>query len=122
MVFQLKRVIKNRHMNQSFTVYRSSGDWVDFEWVENTPEVLTITGIISIASEKEMENLDFADRVKGAIVIHSIEKLNITRDDGTEKGTSDKVVWRGEEYKVKSSSPYADYGYYKSIAVRIKGN
>jgi hypothetical protein len=60
------------------------------------------------------------DRIQGAMTFHSTEALYVTRI-GNASGTSDKILWRGEYYKLVSVYPEVDWGYYKAVGTRIKG-
>ena len=121
-MINLRNVILNRDLNRKkFTVIRSTGgSWVDGEWTEGTPTEIEMQGIVSVANERELNMVAEGDRIKGAMVFHTIYEIFVTRT-GNNKGTSDKIVWRGEEYKISNVAPYVDYGYYKGIGVRIKG-
>jgi hypothetical protein len=121
-MISLKLAILNRDRLQSFTVYRSSGDWDDNgRWTENAPTQIVMKGVVSVANQKELNQYPEGDRIKGAMVFHTIDPLYPTRT-GTDKGTSDKIMWDGEYYRLANVWPYKDYGYYKAIGFRIKGS
>ena len=120
MPFQLSHVVLHPAFSQIFTVLRSSGDWINGRWTEGTVTKIEMTGVVSVASEKDLQILPEADRVSGMMVFHSVKPLYITRI-GTEKGTSDKIIWKGQEWKLKHVWDYSDYGYYKAYGERILG-
>lgn len=120
-MINLRAVILNRDYAQKFTVYRSSGDWVNGRWTENTPTQIEMTGVVSVASQKEFGAVPEGDRIKGWMVFHSVEEIFVTRDS-SEKATSDKIMWNGEYYRLFNVWNYKDYGYYKAIGQRIKGD
>ena len=81
---------------------------------------LTMTGVVTVPDEKELEQMPEADRVKGIMAFYATQALYITHADGT-PGTSDKILWRGDYYRLTNCRNYADYGYWKAIGVRIEG-
>jgi hypothetical protein len=117
-------IITDPDLVQSFTVYRSSGQFVKGRWVEDAPEQITMYGVVSVMSQRELSFMPESDRVKAAMVFHSRVPIYVTRaaDGSNSGGTSDKIMWRGDYYKISSVSPYSDYGYYKAVGERIKGN
>jgi hypothetical protein len=109
---------------QSYTLLRSTGAFVSGRWVENEIQKISRVGIISIMSSRELSFMPEGDRVSAAIVIHDKEKIFLTRaeDEVEGAGISDKILWRGEQYKIFKVDTYADYGYYKAIAEKLSGN
>lgn len=105
----------------NFIVYRQSGKFVKGRY-EVTETDIKVYGTIVPSSSEDIEQVPEADRVTGMITIYSKQKLFITHleDDGT-SGNSDQVLWHGERYKIISCAPWGDFGFYKSIASRMKG-
>ncbi len=120
-MINLSDVILNPDYAQSFIVFRSSGDWINGRWTEGTPAQITMSGVVSVANENEVKILPEGDRIQGAMVFHSVLPIYTTRL-GSEKGTSDKIMWNGEYYKLLNVWNYKDYGFYKAIGVRIIGS
>jgi hypothetical protein len=117
----LSRVVGSRRLGaQSFTVLRSTGSFVSGRWVENPVTSVPMHGIISVMSEKELVQFPEADLAKGAMIFCSKDPIYTTRI-GDDQGISDKVIWRGEEYKIFNVAPWADYGYYRAVGERTKG-
>lgn len=108
------RVLSSANFKQSFTVYRKSGSWVAGRFTQ-TESTITLTGTITVASSTDLEQLPEGDREKGTIAVYSTSQLLVT----TSAGTSDEILWRGDRYRAIQLSPYADYGYYKCIAVKM---
>ena len=127
-MIDVSEVITDPDLAQSYTVLRSTGSFVKGLWTEDTPTSITMTGVITVANDRELDQIPEGDRIKGAMVFHSTQVLYTTRvgtnesRKATRSGISDKIVWRGEQYKVLNVSPYIDYGFYKAIGERIKGN
>jgi len=118
MVFNLRNVVLHTAYVQSFVVYRSSGQFVNGRWVENTPIQITMQGTVVAASEKEIIALPEGDRIQGSMVFHSTQELFPTRSNGT----SDKILWNNQLWKLFTLGDYGDYGFWRMVGVRIKGN
>lgn len=117
------RVMSDPRLAQRFTVYRSTGSFINGRWTESTPVEIEMIGIITVMSQKEVDMQPEADRIKGAMVFRSKDPLYVTRtgEDETE-GTSDKILWRGNYYKLFQIGEYQDYGHYRAVGERIKGS
>lgn len=74
-----------------------------------------MTGVITVSDPNDLEQIPEGDRQKGAICVHTTLPLEVT----TTAGTSDEIEWRGNRYRAMQLFPYADYGYYKVIAVKM---
>ena len=119
-MIDVSEIINDPDFCQSFTVYRDSGSWIEGRWVSST-STLSMSGVISVASAKELNQVPEGDRVEGAIVIHTTDQIYATRA-ASPAGISDKIEWNGELYKIIQMYPYSDYGFYKAIATRITGD
>jgi len=114
-------------MAEKFTVVRLEGAWGAGGWQETKRMNITARGVISIASPKQLETLPEADQVHGAIVINTRTPLFGTRigasgpDETAKPGTSDIIVWRGQNYRVLTVYPYRTRGYCWAIAGRMLG-
>lgn len=109
------RVLNNPKFAQTFTVYRKSGGWSSIGRVTETETAITMTGVITVASSTDLEMIPEGDRQSGTIAVHTQTPLQVT----TSAGTSDEIEWRGNRYRTMQMSPYADYGYYKVIAMKM---
>ena len=103
--------------SQSITVYRQNGDWVGGRWTPGTPTQLTVAGVITIPKETDLEQVPEGDRMKGAICVYTQTPLVVSNVNGT----SDQVLWTndGNLYRAAQLYPFADYGYYKCICIRM---
>lgn len=109
---------------QDFTVIRSTGSWVNGDFVVTTPSTLTMTGVIEPMNTRDMQQLPEGDRITGALNVYTTEPLYTTRlnqSTGNSGGLSDEVVWGGENYKIIQVQNFSDYGYFKAAAVRKLG-
>ena len=119
----LRRALKSRRLGaQTFKVYRSEGEFREGGWVEITPspEYFEVVGIVVPANEKELRQLPEADRIIGTMMFWSPVEIKTTRV-GDYDGTSDKLEWRGELFKVVNVGQYVDYFGWPSMAQRIEG-
>ena len=122
-MIDLSSVVTDPRFAQTFTVYRTSGDWVGARFIENEPEEIKITGTISIANAKQIEFIPEGDRVGGEIAIHTTKPLYCSRNviDNSENQkpySADEILWHGEKYKIYQVKEYSDYGYYFAIGQR----
>lgn len=116
------RVLNSPQFQQPFTVTRSAGGaFINGVWTEGTPQTVNMSGIITVADAKTVQQVPEGDRITGAMLFYSTQEIYTTHADG-QAGTSDKITWRGHVYKVMHVWPYGDYGYWKAYAVRIDGN
>ena len=109
---------------EAFTVQRSQGSWGAGAWNDKFTS-LGYYGIISIATAREIEALPEADRVHEAITINCEQPLYVTRiaGEGTSgPGTSDLIVWNGDQYRVVRVENYQSRGMWYAIALRMIGS
>lgn len=117
-MINVSEVITDPDFAQTYVVYRQSGEWVRGSWQASAEKQLRITGVITVADAKTLEQLPEGDRVTGLMCFYAIQELFQTR----EEGTSDQIEWRGERYRVKQVFPYGDYGYWKAVGQRMAGD
>lgn len=96
------------------------------EVVNHRPSVteseMKVTGVITIARERDLKMLPEADRTEEAINVFTHEPLfttGKTSEDAVNGYLSDLVVWQGVKYKVMACLDDAQYGFAKSIAVKM---
>jgi hypothetical protein len=108
-------------MSQKITILRRTGSWQYGTWVQSDqPETLTMRGIVTMASAKDLQQVPEGDRLTGSIKILTTERIFIT--DGSGHDTTDMVFWRGARYRVVTVTPDIDYGFYRSIGTRLDGD
>lgn len=118
-MINLSRVIHSPMFSQKFQVIRSGGRWENGFFVREFPDTLTVSGIITIAKPEDLELVPEGDRQSGTLRVLTTEKLYQTGEEET--GFSDVIVWRGEKYRLISVTPDIDYGFFRSLAVRLRG-
>jgi len=116
----LSDIVLSPEFMQEFKVIRKEfGKFVQGRYEESSYE-FTVNGVISATDEKTIQMVPEGDRNSTVKTVHTIEKLFITREDGTQNtGTSDYVIYNDESYKLVAVVIADDYGYYKSIISKI---
>lgn len=87
-----------------------------------TETQIKVTGVITIAKDRDLQMLPEADRTEEAINVFTYKPLFTTgREDeeAVQNYLSDVVVWQGNRYKVMNCMDDAQYGFCKSIAVKM---
>jgi hypothetical protein len=123
MPFDISRVVNSPLFAQTFTIIRSSGSWLNGVW-QNTPTTIPSYGSIQPSSNNELKMVPEADRVKGAITIHTQAVMYETRTSESPDltaGISDIIQWHNQNWKIMFIFDWEDYGYTKAIAVRTAG-
>ena len=117
----LSRVVHSPRMSQKITILRRTGSWVDGTWVQSDkPDTLTMRGIVTMASAKDLQMVPEGDRLTGAVRILTTQQIFIT--DGTGHNTTDMVLWRGARYRIVTVTPDVDYGFWRSVGTRLDGD
>lgn len=120
MPFSMAEVINDPDFAQAFTIMRSAGAFSLGKWINQTSNVPGY-GIIQPSTAEELEQVPEADRVKGAITIHSSQTLNETDVQSNSAAISDTVTWNNQTYRVVKVWPWQDFGYFKAVLVRMSG-
>ena len=117
----LSRVVHSPRMSQKITILRRTGEWEFGTWVQSDqPETLTMRGIVTMASAKDLQQVPEGDRMTGSIKILTTERIYIT--DGPAENITDMVLWRGARYRIVTVTPDVDYGFWRSIGSRLDGD
>lgn len=120
-MINLARVIKSPAFRQrsNFSVTRTTVTWVDHREVTNKT-TFSVSGIITPNKTKDMRQTAEGDKITGDINVYTEVPL-LTSRHGNQNGLPDEIEWRGEKYKVIQTEDWRDFGFYKSLAVRVKG-
>ncbi len=106
-----------------FTIYRSSGQFALGGWQEGTPVQITVTdGCVLPISSKDIQQLPEADRITESMAFYAKQILYVTRNDASNPGTSDQIVYQGVRYRIARVMNYMAFGYCKAIGVRMSGD
>lgn len=111
----VSEVIEDPDFNQSFTVYRKTGQWVNGRFVI-TETSFGSNGVIISQSNEELDITAQGSLISSKISIWTHDLLYVTSQDGTpQEGDylSDEVEFYGQRYLIQSARNLKDYGYYK---------
>jgi hypothetical protein len=125
-VSDLSEVVDDGTLSEVYVIQRSVGQLQPGGWVTAVTN-LPGWGVVSTAREEELKMLPEGDRVTGAMVFHSMERIYETQLDGVLVGNpqqrvSDKMIWYDQVWRVLAVFPYPNRNYWKAIAVRLQGN
>lgn len=119
MMINVSNVVHSPMLSQKITVIRSGGKWENGFFKRYDSETLEMRGIVTLAKPEDLELIPEGDRRTGTIRVLTTEKLYQTGEENN--GFSDTVVWRGNQYRLVSVSPDIDYGFFRSLAVKMRG-
>lgn len=129
-VSDLSFVIDDGVLSESWTIMRSTGTFIFGGWV-TTPTLVDAYGVVSVASEQDLNMLPEGDRITGVMVFHTQTRIFETQLDVPPYGegdvgipnqrVSDIMVWNYQQYRVLHVGPYPNRNYWKALAVRIQG-
>jgi hypothetical protein len=118
-MIDVSEVVTAPDLAQVFTVLRSTGAFVGGVWTSQTTSI-QLQGTISSASESEIEMIPQGDVVHELRVFYSDQPIFKTQEGiGSPGGSSDVIVWRGQQYRILRVAQYQDYGYYRAIGTRL---
>lgn len=117
-MINVARVINSPHLSQVIRYHRTTGQWVNGEYIQTKAVPLTCVGIVTVAKPKDLQLLPEGDRLEGAMKFLTTVQLFQTND----KTVSDVVEWRGAKYKILTVTPDIDYGFFRSIGIRLEGD
>ena len=115
------KVIRSKRLGcQVITVKRYAASWTDgaYSRDEDNPIILKISAIVTVAKPKDLELVPEGDRVTGAMKFLTNAELHATNGEAI----SDELEWRGARFKILTVTPNVDYGFYRSIGVRLDGD
>lgn len=115
------KVIRSKRLGcQVITVKRYAASWTDgvYSRDEDNPIILKISAIVTVAKPKDLELVPEGDRVTGAMKFLTNVELHATNGEAI----SDELEWRGARFKILTVTPNVDYGFYRSIGVRLDGD
>lgn len=130
-MINVAELVNDPDFAQPFTVQRSTGTFVLGGYQSTTVDV-PFYGVIEVASTKELNTLPEGDRIAGSMAIWTQQPIYETSvDDNPSYGRgkygqsasriSDVVIWHGQQFRIVKDSVWSDFGYYKTIGVRMSG-
>lgn len=124
-VNDLSAVVDDGILSETYLIERSTGSFQIGGWVQNS---VTINGwgVVSVASQEDLDEVPEGDRVTGAMVFHSEQRIYLTQLDqpSDNQRVSDVMVWplgTTQKWRVLHVGPYPNRMFWKAIAVRLAG-
>lgn len=115
------KVIRSKRLGcQIITVKRYAASWNNgaYSRDEDAPIILQTSAIVTVAKPKDLELVPEGDRITGAMKFLTNVELHATNGEAI----SDELEWRGARFKILTVTPNVDYGFYRSIGVRLDGD
>lgn len=122
-MISVSELITDPDFVQQIAVQRNTGSFV-LGGYQTTPTSMSMPGAVTVAKDQDLETVTEGDRITGAMAFYTLQELFETAVQGGMQGTSqisDVITWRGQQYRIVDVKPYVDYGYWKSIGVRMSG-
>jgi hypothetical protein len=115
----VSEMITDPDFAQTFNIERSSdGIFVDGLY-SSTKRTFSVVGIVQPYQPKTVEYTANGDQITGDIKIWTLDPIYTTRDDNTNSGISDIIIYKEEKYKVTYVKDWKSHGYYSAVAKRI---
>jgi hypothetical protein len=119
-------VVSDGVLSEAYSIARQTGSF-QIGGFATSEKIIPGWGVVSVATEEDLEMVPEGDRVTGAMVFHSENRIYETQKDVTPppKGTqwvSDQLIWEFQRWRVLHVGPYPNRGFWKAIAVRMQGN
>lgn len=101
---------------QLFTVLRfqNAGSFQLGGYTEQ-PIAINLFGVIQPSEPKALDMTPEGDRARGSISVWCSQQIYTT----SSAGTSDLIIWQGNKYRVMSSNPWNQGGFWVCACVRI---
>jgi hypothetical protein len=134
-MINLSRVVAGILLPESYTIQRNAGAFVAGGWKIVGSVNVQGYGVVSVAKDQDLLMLPEGDRVTGAMVFHSEQRIYETQLDGgfnqqaygaggfgsTKQHLSDIILWNSLQYRVLLVAPYPNRAYWRAVAVRMAG-
>lgn len=104
-------------LSTSFQVERTTGNYVDGEWVKNTPVVSNQIGSITPATANDMLKLPEGERQEEAMRLITRFQLNISKNSAE----ADIVIYLGHRYRVFAPSEWRGNGF-SDVLIKRESN
>jgi hypothetical protein len=118
--FELQEVTDDPDLAEPFTISRQTGVFAEGGW-QTTPQDIQVFGVVTVATQKELQMIPEGDRVSGARMFFCSQAMYVTNE---ENGiTSDILIWNTHKYRVAAVGQFQNRGgFYYAIAQRMAGN
>jgi len=115
----VSELITDPDFAQPFQIERhSQGTFMDGLY-SSLSTTIDVYGVVQPYQPKNVEFTENGDKIDGDIKIWLLQEIFVTRDNPTDSGISDTIIYKGERYKVNSVKDWEYHGYYSAIAKRI---
>ena len=123
-MISLSDIVQDSDLAQPFVILRSSGGaFVAGGWQEGEPQSIDAYGVVTPASEQQLQQVPEGDRVTEAKSFYSVTPMYRTHEWPSDNpGTSDILVWHGQKYRVAAVGQWGDYGFWYAVATRMAGS
>lgn len=118
-LLNLSRVVNSPYFAQAFTVMRSTGAFAQGGYVDSVCPI-GFYGVIQPATDEDIRQVEEGDRTTGMMSFIAEGQMYKTRakNANVKSGLSDRILWNDFEYKIVSTSPWKDFGFWKAIGSR----
>lgn len=115
-MINLSNVAQSQAFAQNYVVVRSTTAFVR-GGTSNATTDIPMYGIIQPASPEDIAQVPEGDRVNGMMSFIATERMYTTRSKEP-AGLADKITWDGDVWKVVSTVPWGDFGFWKAVGSR----
>ncbi len=120
-MINLARVVSSPRLAQPFTILRDvGGQRQQGVYVPSAPQTLQALGVITPASDLEVQMLPESDRVSGMILVATATPLQES-SSGPPAVNADIIAWKGKQYRVHGLMPLGAYGFNKALCGLMGG-
>jgi hypothetical protein len=119
MPLDLSEVTNDPDLGSPVVIIRTTGAFAAGGWKQNEPTEILAFGVVSIADDEALAQVPEGDRVIGALEFVTAQHIYPTL--AGKSGTSDKIRWLGNLYRVVSIQPWKHMGFFSAILVRMTG-
>ena len=121
-VGDLAFVVDDGVLSEAYTINRTTGSFQLGGWTQSSVALLG-WGVVSVATEEDLEMIPEGDRPTGAMVFHSQQQIFETKvtQASTVQTVSDILIWEGSSWRVLKCWPYPNRNFWKAVAVRLAG-
>lgn len=115
----VEEMITDPDFAQMFQIERhEQGAFLDGLYSSLT-KTIDVYGIVQPYQPKTVEYTPNGDQITGDIKIWLTQPIFTTRNEPTDSGISDTIVYKEEKYKVTYVKDWDYHGYYSAVAKRI---
>ncbi len=120
-VGDLSFVVNDGVLSESYQIERTIGTF-GLGGFSQSSTTIPGWGVVSVATQKDLEMIPEGDRPSGAQVFHSEEVIYETLETSTQSSSqyvSDVMIWGNTRWRVLAVWPYPNRNFWKAVAVRL---